>query len=92
MAIPLSDVCLSVTLPVRSVSLSGAVVAGVGRHKLKYRSYLVTLVGPGRGSVFPSFFLPIPPRRANASLTDLVDHMLVSKIKPCKCQHMPPNG
>ena len=19
-------------------------------------------------------------------------HMLVSKIKPCKCQHMPPNG
>ena len=49
-------------------------------------------------SVVPRFSLETSGRwtRVPSSAVYLVDpassHMLVSKIKPCKCQHMPPNG
>ena len=55
------------------------------------------------GGVYPSAVVPrfsletsgrwtLVPSSAVYLVDPASSHMLVSKIKPCKCQHMPPNG
>ena len=47
---------------------------------------------PRRFSLLPRCEAKRVPRESVYLVDPASSHMLVSKIKPCKCQHMPPNG
>ena len=63
------------------------------RGPVSVNMFLPSLTHP-----FPCYFLfqkgevSWVPRESVYLVDPASSHMLVSKIKPCKCQHMPPNG
>ena len=71
-----------------------------GRWWERVRTFLngVNMFLPSLTHPFPRYFLfqkgevSWVPRESVYLVDPASSHMLVSKIKPCKCQHMPPNG